>query len=57
MGVFEHGMPSREAFQTYTLLTVGDGLVAAMPALMISVAGGLVTTRVSSADLSGPAPW
>ncbi len=39
------GMPLNEAMQTYTLLTVGDGLVSQIPALLISTATGLVVTR------------
>ncbi|MCF6464720.1 flagellar biosynthesis protein FlhA [Clostridium sp. Cult2] len=42
------GMPINEAMQTYTLLTVGDGLVSQIPALLISTATGLVVTRAAS---------
>lgn len=48
IGVFQHGMGLRRALETYTVLTIGDGLVTAIPALMISVSGGLVVTRASS---------
>src|ERR1043166_4379524 len=48
IGVFQHGMDLRKALETYTVLTIGDGLVTVIPALMISVAGGLIVTRASS---------
>ncbi len=54
IGAAQHGMAVSEALQTYTILTVGDGLVSQIPALLISVAAGLVVTRVSGGgDLSG----
>ncbi|HET7314022.1 type III secretion system export apparatus subunit SctV [Salinisphaera sp.] len=48
VGMVEHDMPFSEAIQTYSLLTVGDGLIAQIPALLISVGAGTVVTRVSS---------
>src|SRR5579883_542890 len=48
IGVFQHGMELRHALETYTVLTIGDGLVTVIPALMISVSGGLIVTRASS---------
>jgi flagellar biosynthesis protein FlhA len=45
IGVFEHGMAFEEAGRTYTLLTVGDGLVTQIPALIVSVAAGLLVTK------------
>ena len=48
IGVFQQGMPFAEALKTYTILTVGDGLVAIIPALLVSVAGGIVVTRAAS---------
>jgi flagellar biosynthesis protein FlhA len=48
IGVFQQGMPFQEALKTYTILTVGDGLVAIIPALLVSVAGGIVVTRAAS---------
>ncbi|HVZ99578.1 MAG TPA: flagellar biosynthesis protein FlhA [Caulobacterales bacterium] len=45
IGVVSHGMPIEEAGRTYTLLTVGDGLVTQIPALIISVAAGLLVTK------------
>ena len=47
MGV-ANGMAFREAMQRYTLLTVGDGLVSQIPALLISTATGLIVTRAAS---------
>ncbi len=53
IGVLQNGMELMEAVQTYTLLTVGDGLVAQIPALTISTAAGIVMTRAASeAELS-----
>jgi len=48
IGVTQHGMDFRHALETYTVLTIGDGLVTVIPALMISIAGGLIVTRASS---------
>jgi flagellar biosynthesis protein FlhA len=48
IGVTQHGMDFRHALETYTVLTIGDGLVTVIPALMISSAGGLIVTRASS---------
>ncbi len=48
VGVLQRGMPIAEAAQTYTLLTVGDGLVTQVPALVISVGAGILVTRASS---------
>jgi len=48
IGFFQHGMELTRALQTYTVLTIGDGLVTVIPALMISVSGGLIVTRASS---------
>ncbi len=48
IGVLQRGMPLSEAAQTYTLLTVGDGLVTQIPALVISVASGILVTRAAS---------
>ena len=45
IGVVQRGMPIGEAVQTYSLLSVGDGLVSQIPALLISVASGLIVTR------------
>jgi flagellar biosynthesis protein FlhA len=48
IGVFQFGMPVVTALATFTILTIGDGLVTAIPSLLISIAGGLVTTRAAS---------
>jgi flagellar biosynthesis protein FlhA len=48
IGVLQHGMDLGKALETYTVLTIGDGLVTVIPALMISVAGGMIVTRASS---------
>jgi flagellar biosynthesis protein FlhA len=48
IGVLQHGMELSQALQTYTVLTIGDGLVTVIPALMISISGGLIVTRASS---------
>ena len=48
IGVLQHGMDLQRALQTYTILTIGDGLVTVIPALMISISGGLIVTRASS---------
>ena len=49
IGVAQQGMSLTGALQTYALLTVGDGLVSQIPALMISTATGIVVTRAASA--------
>ncbi len=48
VGVIQHDMAAGDAARTYTLLTIGDGLVAQIPALIISTAAGLVVTRVAT---------
>jgi flagellar biosynthesis protein FlhA len=54
IGATQGGLGLAEAMQTYTVLTVGDGLVSQIPALFISTATGVVVTRVaSSTDLGG----
>jgi type III secretion protein V len=50
MGVVKNGMQFGEALDTYTVLTVGDGLVTQIPALLISICAGIVVTRVSSGE-------
>jgi flagellar biosynthesis protein FlhA len=47
IGVLQKGMPMAEAAQNYTILTVGDGLVTQIPALIISTSAGLLVTRSS----------
>ena len=48
IGILQMGMSITEASQTFTLLTVGDGLVSQIPALMISTATGIIVTRAAS---------
>jgi flagellar biosynthesis protein FlhA len=50
IGVFQLDIPFREALKTYTVLTVGDGLVTMIPSLLVSMAGGMVVTRASSSS-------
>ena len=45
IGVLRHGMPAGEAFTTFTTLTIGDGLVTQIPALLVSTAAGIVVTK------------
>lgn len=52
IGALQHGMPLAEAGRVYVLLTVGDGLVSQIPALMLSTATGLVVTRAASSDMN-----
>ncbi len=55
MGVFVHGMPVGKAFETYAILTIGDGLVSQIPAVIISVGAALLLARggaVGAADIS-----
>ena len=53
IGVFQHGIPFMEALKTYTVLTVGDGLVSMIPSLLVSVAGAIVLTRASTDSTLG----
>jgi flagellar biosynthesis protein FlhA len=53
IGVFQQGVPFAEALKTYTILTVGDGLVTILPSLLVSVAGGIVVTRAASKESLG----
>ncbi|RME27846.1 MAG: flagellar biosynthesis protein FlhA [Deltaproteobacteria bacterium] len=48
VGVAQHGMSAGEAAKTFSLLTIGDGLVSQIPALMVSTAAGIVVTRAAS---------
>jgi flagellar biosynthesis protein FlhA len=50
IGTLQAGLPLADAARTYTLLTVGDGLAAQIPSLTISIAAGLVVTRVASTE-------
>ena len=53
VGVLQHNLDIATAAKYYTLLTIGDGLVAQIPALVISTAAGLVVSRVSSDENIG----
>lgn len=53
IGVLQHGLPFAEAGKVYTLLTIGDGLVAQIPSLLLSTAAAVMVTRVSSAEDMG----
>jgi flagellar biosynthesis protein FlhA len=53
IGVMQHDLDLATAAKTYTLLTIGDGLVAQIPALVISTAAGMVVSRVASEDSIG----
>ena len=50
VGVIQGGMGVMDAVETYTLLTVGDGLVGQVPALIVSTAAGMVVTRAAAGD-------
>jgi flagellar biosynthesis protein FlhA len=50
IGVMEHDMSAGQAAKAYVLLTIGDGLVAQIPSLIISIAAGLVVSRVGSGE-------
>ncbi|CAM2167993.1 FHIPEP family type III secretion protein [Paraburkholderia sacchari] len=49
IGIMQRGMPFGEALHVYTILTIGDGLVSQIPSLVVSIAAGLLVTRVSPA--------
>lgn len=49
IGILQHGMPMQKAVDIYSRLTIGDGLVSAVPALFVSVATGLLISRSSQA--------
>jgi flagellar biosynthesis protein FlhA len=48
IGVMQNGLDLATAAKTYTILTIGEGLVTAIPALLVSMSGGLITTRAAS---------
>ena len=53
IGVFQHHMGISDAARNYTLLTIGDGLVAQLPSLLLSTATGIMVTRVSASQDMG----
>jgi flagellar biosynthesis protein FlhA len=55
IGVTVHGRPFGEAFNSYTLLTVGDGLVSQVPALIVSIAAGMLVSKGGVAGKTGAA--
>jgi type III secretion protein V len=50
IGVLQKGMPAAEAAKKYSLLTIGDGLVGMIPAILISTAAGIIVTRVGGEE-------
>ncbi|MBV8810947.1 MAG: FHIPEP family type III secretion protein, partial [Acidobacteriaceae bacterium] len=50
IGIGMNGMSATDALETYSILTIGSGLVAQIPALLISISAGMVVTRVASED-------
>ncbi len=53
IGVLQRGMTAAESVKIYSILTIGDGLIAQIPALFISICAGMIVTRVTSSDGSG----
>jgi len=53
IGTLQQGVELGEAARTYTVLTVGDGLVTLIPSLLVSMAGGITLTRANSAGMLG----
>lgn len=53
IGTLQQGIDLSEAVRTYTVLTVGDGLVTMIPSLLVSVAGGITLTRANSSGMLG----
>ncbi|MDH5573031.1 MAG: flagellar biosynthesis protein FlhA [Gammaproteobacteria bacterium] len=53
IGTLQHDLSFAQAARNYTLLTIGDGLVAQLPALLLSTAAGIIITRVSSSQDMG----
>jgi type III secretion protein V len=50
IGITQKGLTAAEAVETYSILTIGDGLVSIIPALLMSVCAGLIVTRVASEE-------
>jgi len=53
IGVLQKGMPASEALRKYAILTIGDGLIAQIPAILISLCAGMIITRVSNSASQG----
>lgn len=56
IGILQYGMPAGEAMQLYSVLTIGDGLVSQIPALLIALTAGIVITRVTPDQTPGQEP-
>lgn len=52
VGMSSHGMTMSGAMATYTMLTIGDGLVTQIPALLISISAGFIVTRINGDDMN-----
>lgn len=50
IGIFKYNLDASQAFEQYVLLTIGDGLVAQIPSLLLSTAAAIIVTRVSDSD-------
>ena len=50
IGVMQRGMSAGDAMKTYSVLTIGDGLIAQIPALFIAICAGMIVTRVQTGD-------
>lgn len=50
IGTMQRGLPAGEAMAIYSVLTIGDGLIAQIPALLMSITAGMIVTRVTSED-------
>ena len=57
IGVVQKHMPISDAIQTYSLLSIGDGLVSQLPALLISISTGLIVTRAGSRTKTWVPTW
>ncbi len=50
IGIFEHGLTAGDSFKTYALLTIGDGLVAQIPSLLLAVSSAIIVTRIDDGE-------
>ncbi|MBW7899911.1 MAG: type III secretion system export apparatus subunit SctV [Rhodocyclaceae bacterium] len=50
IGTMQRGMPAAKAAQTYSILTIGDGLISQIPALFIAICAGMIVTRVQGSE-------
>jgi type III secretion protein V len=53
IGTMQRGLTAAQAMQVYSVLTIGDGLVAQIPALLISITAGMIVTRVTTSNDGG----